>query len=462
MTRPRFSKPWTCLWAGALGLALAAAPMVGSVPVPSADAASRVSVTSSLGSARASASGPTTVKVSGSGFQSIAKAMGGIYVVFGYAPQGGTWRPSKGGKSGRDFFYIADSQSKANSGYQRFVAFPGSSTADSANGGTLSASGSFSLSMVIPGPTFSVQTASGASKSIDCREVQCGIYTFGAHGISNANNETYTPVSFAALGNKSAGTQNTAPKQTNTNGSNAAVSAPQPNASGAPTQEAGNEASAESPTPPATEGAPAEAGTPRAVASGTPTLGIDQKTVVAGRVLGFTGQGFAPGEQVVATVASGIAGAGPVTAGTFGELAGVVQIPGDMVPGTHKIKLLGAGTGAVAEAEFSVMANPASFPVEQSSSSNGTWWALVAVIAAGGTLLLLVLTSLVTAIIRRRRKATSKAKPVRRRKSRRPAGKRPAPRVVTSIPLAAPPARDPEPATDSFDQLFVDATGERS
>lgn len=461
MTRPRFSKSWTYLWAGALGLALATAPMLGSVPAPPAEAASRVSVTSSLGSARASASGPTTVKVSGSGFQSITKAMGGIYVVFGHAPQGGTWRPSKGGTSGRDFFYIADSQSKANSGYQRFVAFPGSSTADSANGGTLSASGSFSLSMVIPGPTFSAQTASGASKSIDCREVQCGIYTFGAHGISNANNETYTPVSFTASGIKSSGAENTARKQPNTNGSNAAVPAPQPNASGTPTQEAGN-ASEENPTPPAAESDPAEAGAPRAVASGTPTLGIDQKTVVAGRVLGFTGQGFAPGEQVVATVASGIAGAGPVTAGTFGELAGVVQIPGDMVPGTHKIKLLGAGTGAVAEAEFSVMANPASIPVEQSSSSNGTWWALVAVIVAGGILLLLVLSSLVAAIIRRGGKAGSKAKPVRRRKNRRPAGKRPAPRVLNNIPPAAPPARDPEPATDSFDQLFVDATGERS
>lgn len=462
MTRPRFSRPWTYLWAGALGLALAAAPMIGSVPVPSADAASRVSVTSSLGSARASATGPTTIKVSGSGFQSIAKAMGGIYVVFGYAPQGGTWRPSKGGKSGRDFFYVADSQSKANSGYQRFVAFPGSSTADSANGGTLSASGAFNLSMVIPGPSFNVQTTSGASKSIDCREVQCGIYTFGAHGISNANNETFTPVSFAGSGSKTA---DNAPNETaanGNNGSNAAVPAPQSNASGAPGQVTESAAATAPPTTPAADGGTIEGVAPRAVASGTPTLGIDQKTVVAGRVLGFTGQGFAPGEQVVATVSSGITGAGPVAAGTFGELAGVVQIPVDMVPGTHKIKLLGAGTGASAEAEFSVMANPATIPVEQASSSNGTWWALVAVIVAGGILLLLVLSSLVTAIVRRRKKGPPVQRAVRRRKARRPVGKSPASKAPKSAAQAPPKTHEPEPETDSFTQLVSTSTGERS
>lgn len=380
MTRPRHNSALKMLRVGALALTLAAVPLLGILPTAPAQAAGRVSVTSSLGTARASAEGATTINVSGAGFQSIAKAFGGVYVVFGHAPDAASWRPSQGGKSGQDFFYIADSQAKENSGYQRFIAFPGSSTADSANGGTLSDSGDFTLSMVIPGPTLRVD-APGGSKDIDCRQVQCGVFTFGAHGVSNANNETFTPISFAD-GGTTTGAQGTAPA-------------------------AGAAAGAANATP-------AEGGTtaPKAIADGQPRLGIEQKTVVAGRALGFTAAGFAPGEQVVATVASGIAAAGPLTAGSYGEIAGVVQIPLDMIPGTHKIKLQAAGTGTTAEAEFSVMANAAAIPAAQTGNESGVWWALVAVLVLGSLLLLLLLTSLVTTVLRRRRTGPPRTQPV--------------------------------------------------
>lgn len=86
-------------------------------------AAARVSVSSSAGSGAASATGATSLTVSGSGFQSIPRAFGGIYVFFGVV-EGGSWRPSQGGASGRTFRYIPDSESKNNAGFQRFVAFP--------------------------------------------------------------------------------------------------------------------------------------------------------------------------------------------------------------------------------------------------------------------------------------------------------------------------------------------------
>ncbi|MBB0969228.1 hypothetical protein G6016_09690, partial [Dietzia aerolata] len=49
-----------------------------------AQAAARLSASSSLGGAVASTSGPTTFTVSGSGFQAIEGGFGGVYVGFGW------------------------------------------------------------------------------------------------------------------------------------------------------------------------------------------------------------------------------------------------------------------------------------------------------------------------------------------------------------------------------------------
>lgn len=425
MKKPHTPRHANRLWVGLLTLALAASPLALLASAGPAEAAPRINVVSSLGNAKASPTGPTNVTVSGSGLQSIPKAFGGIYVTFGYVKNSGGWRPSQGGKGGRDFFYIADAQSKTNQGYQRFVAFPGSSTADSANGGTISASGSFKLNMVIPGPTFSAESTTGSKTNIDCRKVQCGIITFGAHGVANGNNESFTPISFGAA--KTA----TTTTQTENTGSDTqqAPATQQPVTENTGTtqqtpQDQGTVAGIEQGN---TELAPVNGETqstgtiPQAVTSGNPVLGIEQKTVIAGRALGFTGRGFAPGEQVVGTLAAGVTAAGPITSGTFGEVAGVVQIPSDMAPGTHKLKLAGAGSGASVEAEFSVMANPAALAPAANEGSDGVWWALVAVIVAGSLLLLVVLVSLITAIARRR--GNTRPRPVRR-KMRRPTARK--------------------------------------
>lgn len=77
--------------------ASAALAMTAATALP-ASAAARVSISSSAGSAAASATGATTLSVSGSGFQSIPRAFGGIYVFFGTV-EGGSWRPSQAGGS---------------------------------------------------------------------------------------------------------------------------------------------------------------------------------------------------------------------------------------------------------------------------------------------------------------------------------------------------------------------------
>ncbi|MFJ1763421.1 hypothetical protein ACIOD2_24130 [Amycolatopsis sp. NPDC088138] len=138
----------------------------------------------------------TTLTLRGSGFQSVPKGYGGIYVLFGWVADG-AWQPSKGGAAGATYRYVPDKESKDNRGFQRFVAFPGSDTASSANGGQLSADGTWSTQLVVPGARFRSTDRDGKVVDVDCLTVRCGLITVGAHGVVNANNETFTPVSFA-------------------------------------------------------------------------------------------------------------------------------------------------------------------------------------------------------------------------------------------------------------------------
>lgn len=182
-----------------LATAVLAAGLIALAASP-ASADARVSVTSDLGSAVVSLASPTTISVNGTGFQSIHGGFGGIYVFFGWVddPGGGSWRPSQGGQTGVDYLYVPDSEAKDNAGYQRFVTFPGSGTAAAANGGEVAADGSWDLTMVVPGPTFQAVDRDGGTRTVDCREVTCGVITIGAHGVANANNETFTPVDFVS------------------------------------------------------------------------------------------------------------------------------------------------------------------------------------------------------------------------------------------------------------------------
>ncbi|GAB3615922.1 hypothetical protein GCM10027416_04790 [Okibacterium endophyticum] len=140
----------------------------------------------------------TQLRVSGSGFQSVVNGFGGLYVFFGWVEPGESWKPSNGGTTGANYRYVPDDETNPV-GYALFVTFPGSSTAYAANGGELAADGTWSSVISVPGAAFTALDRDGNSSEVDCRSVQCGIITIGAHGVKNANNETFTPISFTDL-----------------------------------------------------------------------------------------------------------------------------------------------------------------------------------------------------------------------------------------------------------------------
>lgn len=203
MTRRR---PLAALAAAALLVVAPAAPALaarpGPVPavVPAATVpAATVTVDAPDGVA---ADGPTTVQVSGTGFQVVPGGFGGVYVLFGWVddPDGGSWRPSAGGATGTTLRYAVDDAARENAGHQVFVAFPGASTAVEANGGQLAEDGSWSATLTVPGARFTALDAAGAPVDVDCATTTCGVITIGAHGVANATNETFTPVDLVAPG----------------------------------------------------------------------------------------------------------------------------------------------------------------------------------------------------------------------------------------------------------------------
>lgn len=447
----------------ALGLVVGAAATVG---VPQARAAGTVSVSSSLGAGTVSATAATPITVQGSGFQSVSGGFGGIYVMFGWVDGGDSWRPSRGGTPGRNYLYVPDSETQSNQGYQRFVSFPGSSTAESANGGVVGADGRWQVNMVVPGPRFTARDRNGNAKQVDCLAVRCGIITVGAHGVANATNETFTPVTFRGAAGSGA-----------TAGS-AAASAGATTRATAPVAATNSQQGAQ-PVDASTAGPDAQEPTAPAQPAG---VGVTSTTVVVGRAITFSGRGFTPGEQIVASLSGGQAALGPLVAGNGGEVAGVLALPGDIRPGTHTLTLVGAASGQTPAVQVTVIADPL-LAAQQAETGGPQRWALSAVLGAAALLLLLILVSAVTALARRRRSAGAgrrpqpRKRPKRGRRSGGPAGAKRAgarrggsatevPEQTTSRPLGASPptgqsAAPPPDNADNVDTLVFDATGAR-
>jgi hypothetical protein len=325
-------------------LLIALAVLAGALLVP-APAYAAADVTVSPGSIDPTYA--TTITVSGSGFQAVKGGHGGIYVFFGTVKQG--WQPSKGGRTGSDYFYVPDSEAKANQGFQRYVAFPGSDTADSANGGVMSASGGWSTQLVVPGATFQAYDRDGEVTTVDCRTVTCGVITVGAHGVTSSRNETFTPVSVA--------------KSTSTPGATATA---EPTGTAEPT--------AEPTADPTAAPSPGSAGTPQP--AGPVTLEVDRASAVAGNVLAFHATGLPPGTQVSAVFDDGASGAGPFVAGADGTLAGVVTLPGDTGAGTHELRLYGveeAPSVSFAVQPAEVVEEPADDVAAEADDERAAW-----------------------------------------------------------------------------------------
>ncbi|UMG93273.1 hypothetical protein [Nocardioides sp. TF02-7] len=283
-------------------LAAAAGLVVG--PVPAAHAQGRVTITNADGAPAIDPTYATELRVSGSGFQVVRGGRGGVYVFFGTVS--GSWRPSQGGSSGVDYRYLPDSEARDNRGYQRYVAFPGSDTAGSAQS-VMSGDGSWSATITVPGARFQAIGRNGAVETVDCRQVTCGIITIGAHGVVNANNESFTPVRVEELADPPAddGTATELPDGT--------VEAPE-------TADPGVEL-------------PARLGPVR--------FTVDRASATAGRVLPFAVQGLRPRSQVSAVLDDGLAAAGPFLVGDDGRMTGVITLPEDLPPGTHELRLFG-------------------------------------------------------------------------------------------------------------------------
>lgn len=362
-----------------LGLlvALVAATLVPLLAAAPAQAASRVSVANPDGDAVVDATYATTLTVSGSGFQSVQGGHGGVYVFFGTVDSG--WQPSRGGRTGVDYFYVPDSESADNQGFQKYVAFPGSDTAASANGGTMSASGAWSTTVVVPGATFTAYDRSSNERTVDCREVTCGIITVGAHGVTNSSNETFTPIEVGSLYDEepAGGGSAAAPGATTTTAPDAAAAAP----GAAPTT--------------AAPAAPA----------GPPALEVDRSAAVAGRVLPFRATGLTPGQQLSVTFDDGAAAAGPFQVAADGSMAGVVTLPAETGAGTHELRVF--GTAEPLTVSFAVQAAdtaPATEEVAVSAPEDDDgldWLALGFVVVAA-----LVLAAAAGRLLLVRRKAT--------------------------------------------------------
>lgn len=178
--------------AAALATVIAAVWFVPAFALP-ANAAPQVTI-----DGQPDPNGESTLNLSGSGFQSVQGGFGGIYVLFGWVsdPTGTSWRPSQGGVTGQNYRYVYDDETNPT-GFQLFVTFPGSSTAAAANGGQINADGTWSATLKVPGQVFNTYDRQLNETQVNCAEVTCGVITIGAHGVKNANNESFTPVTWA-------------------------------------------------------------------------------------------------------------------------------------------------------------------------------------------------------------------------------------------------------------------------
>lgn len=166
-----------------------------------------------VGASTLPATGAATVTVAGSRYLTGryvcgASRFGGIYVFFGWVQPGGQWGPSwrsatsVAGQFGTTYTYPGEGGGGETrddgSGTLRLVSFTAGGTSGGETPFHMDANGNWSTTLTIAGPVFTWKDlATGASQTVDCRVVQCGIFTIGAHGIASRSNEQFVPVSFA-------------------------------------------------------------------------------------------------------------------------------------------------------------------------------------------------------------------------------------------------------------------------
>lgn len=134
---------------------------------------------------------------------------GGVYVFFGWVADPGNFGPSirnshdNDGTFGVSYLYPGgggDAETRDDgSGAIRLISFTTGGESGNATDFHMDDDGNWKTTIRIFGSTFtSTNPATGETTTTDCRQVQCGVFTIGAHGKASATNEKFAPVKFSA------------------------------------------------------------------------------------------------------------------------------------------------------------------------------------------------------------------------------------------------------------------------
>jgi hypothetical protein len=132
---------------------------------------------------------------------------GGVYLFFGWVADAGRFGPSirnsnnNDGTAGVTYAYPGEvgdaSQRDDGSGNMRLVSFTAGGESGNATDFHMDDAGNWSATLRVPGAVFhTTNPITGEVRSFDCTEVQCGVFTIGAHGKASATNEKFTPLTF--------------------------------------------------------------------------------------------------------------------------------------------------------------------------------------------------------------------------------------------------------------------------
>lgn len=132
---------------------------------------------------------------------------GGIYLFFGWVQPGGQWGPSfKSSTSTQGLFGTSYSYPGEGGGAEtrddgtgtiRLISFTAGGESGTSTPFHMDGQGNWQSNLTVRGATYSyTDLRTGASNSVDCRVVQCGVFTIGAHGKASRTNERFTPINF--------------------------------------------------------------------------------------------------------------------------------------------------------------------------------------------------------------------------------------------------------------------------
>lgn len=132
---------------------------------------------------------------------------GGLYLFFGWVAPGGQWGPSwRSSDSDRGLFGTTFSYPGEGGGAEtrddgtgtvRLIAFTRGGESGTSTDFHMDGAGNWTSNLTIRGATYRfTDLRTGAVKSVDCRVVQCGVFTIGAHAKSSRTNEQFTPINF--------------------------------------------------------------------------------------------------------------------------------------------------------------------------------------------------------------------------------------------------------------------------